>query len=154
MRRPHRRSAAGLGVSPGRADWARKAASFTLFAPPPARASAGDGQVIGDPGLGKSRLVSEFVQDLRQRGIEVHEAHCQAHAHALLVPVLEMLRSYFGITEDLGPEVARARLEARVLEVDARLAGELPLIFEFLAVPVPDRWAQSTPRRAGGGCWP
>jgi nucleoside-triphosphatase THEP1 len=29
--------------------------------------------VIGDPGLGKSRLVTEFVQDLRQRGIEVHE---------------------------------------------------------------------------------
>jgi class 3 adenylate cyclase/tetratricopeptide (TPR) repeat protein len=108
-----------------------------------ARASGGDGQVVGviaDPGLGKSRLVAEFVQDARTRGVEVHEGHCQAHARALpLVPVLEMLRSYFGVTEDLGPDIARARIEARVLQVDRRLDSELPLIFEFLAVPDPDR---------------
>src|SRR5207245_362925 len=108
-----------------------------------AHAQAGDGQVVGviaDPGLGKSRLVSEFIQDLRRRGVEVHEAHCQAHTRAVpLVPVLELLRSYFGITEDLTPQAARARIQARILEVDARLASELPLIFEFLAVPDPDR---------------
>ncbi|HEY1968925.1 MAG TPA: AAA family ATPase, partial [Pseudonocardia sp.] len=108
-----------------------------------ARASAGDGQVvgvIGDPGLGKSRLVTEFIQDLRKRGIEVHEAHCQAHTRAVpLVPVLEMLRSYFGVTEDLDPRAARACIEQRVLQVDAGLAGELPLIFELLAVPDPER---------------
>jgi class 3 adenylate cyclase/tetratricopeptide (TPR) repeat protein len=108
-----------------------------------AHAQAGDGQVVGviaDPGLGKSRLVSELVQDLRRRGVEVHEARCQAHARSLpLVPVLELLRSYFGVTEDLAPEVARERIQVRILEVDARLASELPLIFEFLAVPDPQR---------------
>src|SRR5207253_4218309 len=36
-------------------------------------------------------------------------------------------------------EAARARIQARILEVDARLASELPLIFEFLAVPDPAR---------------
>src|SRR5207245_7390909 len=71
---------------------------------------------------------------------EVHEAHCQAHARTLpLVPVLEMLRSYFGITDDLAPQTARERIQARMLDVDAHLAGELPLIFEFLAVPDPQR---------------
>jgi hypothetical protein len=42
-----------------------------------AQASGGDGQVvgvIGDPGMGKSRLVSEFVQDQRKQGVEVREA--------------------------------------------------------------------------------
>jgi class 3 adenylate cyclase/tetratricopeptide (TPR) repeat protein len=105
--------------------------------------SPGDGRVVGitaAPGLGKSRLVSEFVQDIRKRGVEVHEAHCQAHTRALpLVPVLEMMRSYFGITEDLDPPAARERIQARALQVDGRLAGELPLLFEFLAVPDPDR---------------
>jgi adenylate cyclase len=96
--------------------------------------------VIADPGLGKSRLVSEFVQDLRLRGIEFHEAHCQAHARALpLVPVLEMLRCYFGITDDLAPEAARERIQVRILEVDPCLEAELPLAFEFLAVPDPRR---------------
>jgi adenylate cyclase len=96
--------------------------------------------IIADPGLGKSRLVSEFVQDLRRRGVEVHEAHCQAHTRAVpLVPVLELLRSYFGVTEDLGPQAARERIQARVLEVDACLGSELPLVFELLAVPDPER---------------
>jgi adenylate cyclase len=142
----------GLGTARGHIDVARgrglsrfvgREAELRELGDALAHAQAGDGQVVGviaDPGLGKSRLVSEFVGDLRRRGIEVHEAHCQAHTRTLpLVPVLEMFRSYFGITEDLGPEVARARVEARVLEVDARLAGEVPLIFEFLAVPDPDR---------------
>jgi len=102
-----------------------------------------DGQVVGiiaDPGLGKSRLISEFVQDIRKQGVEVHEAHCQAHARALpLMPVLEMMRSLFGITEDLDPAAARECIEERVLQVEPRLAEELPLLFDFLAVPDPDR---------------
>jgi class 3 adenylate cyclase len=107
------------------------------------RANARDGQVLGviaDPGLGKSRLVSEFVQELRRGGVEVHEAHCQAHARALpLVPMLEMLRSYFGITEDLGSQAARERIRARLCQADPSLDEEAPLVFEFLAVPDPRR---------------
>jgi class 3 adenylate cyclase/tetratricopeptide (TPR) repeat protein len=142
----------GLGTARGHIDVARgrglsrfvgREAELRELADALARAEGGDGQVVGitaDPGLGKSRLISEFIQDIRRRGVEVHEAHCQAHARALpLMPVLEMLRSYFGITEDLDPPAARERIQERVLRVDARLAGELPLIFEFLAVPDPDR---------------
>jgi len=142
----------GLGTARGYIDVARgrgltrfvgREAELRELGDALARASAGDGQVvgvIGDPGLGKSRLVTEFVQDLRKQGVEVHEAHCQAHARTLpLVPMLEMTRSYFGIAEDLGPETARERIEARVLEVDRRLVSELPLIFDFLAVPDPQR---------------
>jgi class 3 adenylate cyclase/tetratricopeptide (TPR) repeat protein len=142
----------GLGTARGHIDVARgrgltrfvgREAELRELDDALARAMSGDGQVVGviaDPGLGKSRLVSEFVQDIRKQGVEVHEAHCQAHARALpLVPVLEMMRSYFGITEDLDPPAARERIEARVLQVDARLAGELPLLFEFLAVPDPAR---------------
>jgi class 3 adenylate cyclase/tetratricopeptide (TPR) repeat protein len=142
----------GLGTARGHIDVARgvglsrfvgREAELRELNEALARAQGGDGQVVGviaDPGLGKSRLVSEFVQDLRRRGVEVHEAHCQGHARALpLVPALEMLRSHFGVTEDLGPEAARDRIKARVLQDDARLVGELPLLFEFLAVPDPDR---------------
>jgi adenylate cyclase len=142
----------GLGTARGHIDVARgrglsrfvgREAELRELHDALARAQDGDGQVvgiIGDPGLGKSRLVSEFIGDLRRRGIEVHEAHCQAHARTLpLVPVLEHMRSYFGITEDLDPAAARERIQARVVQVDPRLTNELPLIFEFLAVPDPDR---------------
>jgi adenylate cyclase len=142
----------GLGTARGHIDVAR-GRGLTQFAGRDAelrelndalaRAQGGDGQVVGitaDPGLGKSRLVSEFVQDIRKQGIEVYEAQCQAHARTLpLMPVLEIMRSYFGITEDLDPPAARASIEQRVQQVDPGLAEELPLIFEFLAVPDPDR---------------
>jgi class 3 adenylate cyclase/tetratricopeptide (TPR) repeat protein len=142
----------GLGTARGHIDVARGRGLSRFVGREPelrelnealAHAYAGDGQVVGiiaDPGLGKSRLVSEFVRDLRRRGVEVHEAHCQAHARALpLVPVLEMLRSLFGITDDLDPDAARECIEERVLQADPRLAEELPLIFEFLGVPDPAR---------------
>jgi adenylate cyclase len=69
------------------------------------------------------------------------EGFYRSHRSALftLVDSLELLRSYFGITEDLASQAARERIQARVLEVDARLAGELPLVFEFLGVPDPAR---------------
>jgi class 3 adenylate cyclase len=120
----------GLGTARGHIDVAR-GRGLTQFAGRDAelrelndalaRAQGGDGQVVGitaDPGLGKSRLVSEFVQDIRKQGIEVYEAQCQAHARTLpLMPVLEIMRSYFGITEDLDPPAARASIEQRVQQV-------------------------------------
>ena len=45
-------------------------------------AESGHGQVVGvvgDPGVGKSRLCYEFVEQCRARGIAVYEAHCPAH---------------------------------------------------------------------------
>jgi predicted ATPase len=142
----------GLGTARGHIDIARgrglsrfvgREAELRELGDALTRASAGDGQVVGvvaGPGLGKSRLVTEFIQDLRKQGVEVHEAHCQAHARTLpLVPALEMLRSYFGVTEDLNPQAARERIQARIVQVEPRLSAELPLIFEFLAVPDPDR---------------
>src|SRR5262245_46889536 len=67
------------------------------------RARAGEGAVVGivaEPGVGKSRLCLEFTQRARDRGIEVFEAQGQAHGQELLfMPVLQMLRSYFGISD-------------------------------------------------------
>ena len=52
------------------------------------------------PGVGKSRLCYEFVERCRARGIAVHEAHGAAHGKMVpFLPVLELLRGYFGITE-------------------------------------------------------
>jgi class 3 adenylate cyclase/tetratricopeptide (TPR) repeat protein len=102
-----------------------------------------DGQVIGivaEPGVGKSRLCAEFVESVRARDIEVHEAHCQAHGRNLpLMPVLEILRSYFRIDDRDSPREAREKIAGRMLLLDPGLAEELPLLFDFLGVPDPAR---------------
>ena len=71
----------------------------------------------------------------------VYHVAGQAHAKSVpLLPVLELLRAYFGITErDSEPVGARAdRRQARCCSTSAS-REDLPLLFDFLAVPDPER---------------
>src|SRR4029077_1376492 len=96
--------------------------------------------VVGEAGVGKSRLCHEFVERCRRRGIPVYEAQGQAHGREIpFLPVLQMMRSYFGITESDSDQQARERIAGRVLLLDASFAESLPLLFDFLAVPDPQR---------------
>jgi class 3 adenylate cyclase/tetratricopeptide (TPR) repeat protein len=107
------------------------------------RAQAGEAGAIGvvaEPGIGKSRLYHEFVGRCRNDGVEVFEAQGQAHGKSIpFMPILQMLRSFFGI-EDSDPEqTAREKIAGRALLLDASFAEDLPLLFDFLGVPDPDR---------------
>ena len=95
------------------------------------RAQEGRGAVIGvvaDPGIGKSRLCHEFAERCRARGIEVYEAQGQAHGEAIpFLPVLQMLRGYFGIEDRDSERVAREKIAGRLLLLDPDFADDLPL---------------------------
>ncbi|HEX3735558.1 MAG TPA: adenylate/guanylate cyclase domain-containing protein [Solirubrobacterales bacterium] len=107
------------------------------------RAKAGDGSAIGlvaDPGVGKSRLCREFVQRCRAEGVEVFEAQAQSHGQSIpYMPVLQMLRSFFGIGEREPEQLSREKIAGRSLLLDPGFAEDLPLMFDFLGVPDPDR---------------
>ncbi len=107
------------------------------------RAIAGNGQVVGvvaDAGVGKSRLCYEFAQRCRARGIPVYEAHCVAHGKAVpLLPVLEMTRAYFGVTDQDSPRAARDKVAGRMVLLDVTLTDAVPLMLDFLGVPDPER---------------
>jgi len=107
------------------------------------RADAGQGTVVGiaaEPGIGKSRLTYEFCERCRERGIEVFEAQGQSHGQSIpFMPVLQMLRSYFGIGDREPERLTREKIAGRALLLDPDFAEELPLVFDFLGVPDPDR---------------
>jgi class 3 adenylate cyclase/tetratricopeptide (TPR) repeat protein len=107
------------------------------------RVVGGKGQVLGvvaEPGLGKSRLCFELAQRCRERGINVYEAHGVAHGKRVpWLVVLELLRGYFRIDEQESEETARHRVADKILSFDAALGDALPLLFEVLGVPDPDR---------------
>jgi class 3 adenylate cyclase/tetratricopeptide (TPR) repeat protein len=111
------------------------------------RALAGHGEVVGvvgEAGVGKSRLCFEFVERCRARGLRVHEGRGVAHGKMLpFLPVLELLRTYFGISEHDGDQAAREKIAGRILLLDPELTEALPLVFGFLGVPDP---AQPMPR--------
>ena len=107
------------------------------------QAFAGQGQVIGivgEAGVGKSRLCHEFAERRRAKGIPVYHVAGQAHAKSVpLLPVLQFLRTYFEITERDSDRTARERIAGKLLLLDKSFDDDLPLIFDFLAVPDPER---------------
>jgi class 3 adenylate cyclase/tetratricopeptide (TPR) repeat protein len=81
------------------------------------------GVVVGDAGLGKTRLVNEFLARASAAGRAVHRAYCEAYLGARpLQPFLQLLRS---VLED---DAGRGRL-------DAGLAGRLAALTRLNAPP-------------------
>jgi class 3 adenylate cyclase/tetratricopeptide (TPR) repeat protein len=107
------------------------------------RARASEGAVVGivaEPGIGKSRLCHEFAERVRGGGIEVFEAQAQAHGREIpFMPVLQMLRAYFGIADADPERIVREKIAGRALLLDPEFTDELPVLFDFLGVPDPDR---------------
>ena len=100
--------------------------------------------VVGDAGVGKSRLCYEFVQSCRAKGIAVYEAHCPAHGKTVpFLPLLELLREYFGLSDRDGDAEARQKIAGTALLLDEAFREMLPLLFDFLGVPDPEQPAPS-----------
>jgi len=115
-------------------------------------ASHGRGRVmtvIGDAGIGKSRLCFEFAERCRARGVRVIESHAVPHgASRPLLPVLELLRRVFGIVEDDATDVAQRKVAGSLLLLDSALQENVGLMFEVLGVPDPRRPAPDLDARS------
>jgi class 3 adenylate cyclase/tetratricopeptide (TPR) repeat protein len=95
--------------------------------------------VVGEAGIGKSRLCFEFAESCRQRGIRVYEARVLAHGKATpFQPVLELLRDYFGLRAKEAADVSRRRVleQLAALPVSEELS---PVLLEFLGLADPQR---------------
>lgn len=96
--------------------------------------------ISGDPGTGKSRLCYEFAEWCRSRLIPVFEARALPYGHATpLQPVLELLRLFFGILPADSAVISRDRVVERLSKIGATFEADLPLLCEFLGIPVEPR---------------
>jgi len=96
-----------------------------------AQVESGRGQivgVVGEAGLGKSRLLYEFRKSLADGRVGWLEANCLAQGHPLPYgPVLEMLRGAFHIEEGDNPLQIQEKLRAGVRQVDVQMQA-LPFL--------------------------
>src|SRR5262249_47720559 len=93
-----------------------------------------------EPGVGKSRLCLELLGRARAQAIPVYEGRCLSHGRALpFHPILQLFRSYFGIHETDPAAEARRKIAGTLVLLDDRLRQALPLLFDFLGVPDPER---------------
>jgi class 3 adenylate cyclase/tetratricopeptide (TPR) repeat protein len=103
--------------------------------------AAGNGQVIGvvaEAGTGKSRLCFEFLERCRAKGMRVFEGRAVAHGRNIpFLPILDVFRSYFGITSEDNDKASRVKIAGNMVELDQKFADTLPLVYDFLGVADP-----------------
>jgi predicted ATPase len=101
------------------------------------QAKSGHGQivgVVGEPGLGKSRLFYEFKL-LSQAGFLILEADSVSHGKASpYLPVIELLKSYFDIQVADDERKRREKVTGKVLTLDRSLGDTLPYLFALLSI--------------------
>jgi DNA-binding NtrC family response regulator/tetratricopeptide (TPR) repeat protein len=102
----------------------------------------GHGQVVGllgEAGIGKSRLLHEFRERLLgepERRVTYLEGRCQSYASAIpYTPVLDVLRANFRVTEGDGPDAIAEKIRAALQEVGIEPAGATPYLFRLFGIP-------------------
>jgi class 3 adenylate cyclase/tetratricopeptide (TPR) repeat protein len=101
-----------------------------------AQAGSGHGQIValvGEAGVGKSRLVYECVHSHRTQGWHVRETASVSYGKATpYFPVLELLRRYVHVEEHDDTRAIRAKVTGQVLTLDEALQDTIPALLALL----------------------
>jgi predicted ATPase/class 3 adenylate cyclase len=105
------------------------------------RARSGRTQLIslvGDAGVGKSRLAYELRRSIGDSSVTVLEANCAAHADALPFAVIgQLLRANFGMDEGEAESEQLKKVDAGVRELGAAIEWAIPYLQHLLMLPAP-----------------
>jgi tetratricopeptide (TPR) repeat protein len=115
-----------------------------------ALAQEGRGQlvaVVGEPGVGKSRLVYEFTHSHRTQDWLILEAGSVSYGKATCyLPVIDLLTAYFKVHDRETHREIREKVTGTLLTLDRTLEPILPAVLALLDVPVEDtQWQALDP---------
>jgi class 3 adenylate cyclase len=100
------------------------------------QARAGHGQVValvGEAGVGKSRLVYEVVHSHRTQGWRVLESASVSYGQPTpYFPVLDLLKRYVHVEDRDDTRTIRAKVTGQVLTLDERLQDAIPALLALL----------------------
>ena len=119
-----------------------------------ARACAGHGQVVfvvGEPGIGKSRLLYEFRG--RSSDADWREGHCLSFGRATAFhPLVDLLKRWVGIDERDADDVAVTKLERAVAAIGDDVRAAAPYLRYLLSLgPADAAITALDPRERRGG---
>src|SRR5262245_35505523 len=105
-------------------------------------AETGQGRVVsvvGEAGLGKSRLIYEFKQQLQRREERCMEGTCFTYGDTIsYLPFLHVVRSLCGLVDSDSEPVAKERIDARVVMVGLDVAAVSPYLQNLLSFAAND----------------
>ena len=100
------------------------------------RAGRGQGQlvaVVGEPGVGKSRLVYECLHSHHTEGWRVLESASVSYGRATpYFPVIDLLKRYTNVEEHDAPRTIRAKVTGQVLTLDEAFQETIPALLALL----------------------
>jgi class 3 adenylate cyclase/tetratricopeptide (TPR) repeat protein len=103
--------------------------------------------IVGEPGIGKSRLVWEFTHSHRTQGWLIVESNSVSYGKATaFLPLIDLLRAYFQIEARDEARKIREKFTGKMLSLDRALEPYLPALLWLLDVSVDDpRWQRLDP---------
>jgi class 3 adenylate cyclase/tetratricopeptide (TPR) repeat protein len=105
-------------------------------------AAKGRGQIValvGEAGVGKSRLIYEFTRSHRLQGWLIQETASVSYGKATsYLPVIALLKGYFKIQDRDDQREMREKVAGKLLTLDRALEPTLPALLALLDVPVDD----------------
>src|SRR5262249_51439733 len=112
-------------------------------------AGEGRGQIaaiVGEAGVGKSRLAYELAHSHRLQGWLILGSSCVSYGKATsYLPVIELLKSYFKIENRDDLLEVRTKVTGRVVALDEALKSTLPALLGLLDVSTDDPWRSLDP---------
>ena len=95
--------------------------------------------VIGEAGVGKSRLLIELRNKLAKEEYTYLEGRCFHYGGSMAyLPIHDILKSYFDIKEEDQEDLIKKKVEEKILQFDERLKSALPPFQEILSLKVDD----------------
>jgi predicted ATPase len=103
-----------------------------------AQVETGRGQavwIVGEPGIGKSRLLAEFYRGLQGRQLRYLHGRCLSYGQATpFLPVIDFLQHSCDLTAADGPEGITAKIHHRLREAGMAAEGSAPYLLALLGV--------------------
>jgi tetratricopeptide (TPR) repeat protein len=95
--------------------------------------------IVGEAGVGKSRLVYEFTQSHRLQGWLTLESASVSYGKATsYLPVIDLLKGYFKVQDRDDLREIREKVTGKLLTLDRSLERTLPALLALLDVPADD----------------
>ncbi len=108
---------------------------------------SGHGQVVavvGEPGVGKSRLFYEFTHSHRIEGCLIVESGSVSYGKATpYLPVIDLFKAYFKIQDRDNQRDIREKVTGKLLTLDKTLEPALPALLSLLDVAAEDQQWQN-----------
>src|SRR5262249_57652506 len=91
--------------------------------------------IVGDAGIGKSRLVAEFRRSLSADRVIYLEGACLSYASAIpYVPVLTILRQSCGISESDSAETITSNIRQRLESLGMSIEESAPYLLQLFGL--------------------